>query len=380
MPKLLIVTTVAATLRAFLLPYARHFRQKGWTVDAMSNGATDCPECAKAFDSCYDIPFSRNPIALRNFKTEAGETVGDKIREIVKTEGYDIVHVHTPVAAFLVRFALRKETARPKIVYTAHGFHFHKAKGVSVYKNVFYAGLERVARDWTNHTIVINQEDYDMAIACKVAYKENISLFPGIGLDFSRYSRDGVDVSAVRELHEELTLDKNDELFLMVGEFNPGKRHKDAIQALAKTGRPNFHLALAGAGPLESQMKRLALKLGVGGRVHFLGVRDDIPLLMLSSRATVLPSEREGLNRAAMESVCLGIPVLGSDTRGIRDIITSPSRGVLYPVGNKATLAAAMILAVDDPCPERPEPDEAWRIENLLALHEGLYDKLLERR
>ncbi|GHS93038.1 glycosyl transferase family 1 [Synergistales bacterium] len=378
MPKLLIVTTVAATLRAFLLPYARHFRQQGWTVDAMSNGASGCPECVKSFDECYDIPFSRNPLNIQNYKIPGtGERVGAKIREVVQAGGYDIVHVHTPVAAFLTRFALRKEEKRPKIVYTAHGFHFHKAKGVSVYKNVLYAGLERIARDWTDHTIVINQEDYDMGIACKVAYRENISLFPGIGLDFSRYSRENVDVSKVRELHEELGLGKGDELFLMVGEFNLGKRHKDAIQALAGTGRANFHLALAGTGPLELRMKQLAIELGVGSRTHFLGVRDDVSLLMLSSRATVLPSEREGLSRSVMESICLGIPVLGSDTRGIRDIITSPIRGALFPVGNSAALAAAMILAVDDARQERPEPDEAWRIENLIDLHEKLYKKLL---
>ena len=62
---------------------------------------------------------------------------------------------------------------------------------------------------------------------------------------------------------------------------------------------------------------------------------------MLASRATILPSEREGLNRSLMESIALGIPVLGADVRGIRDLVTDPSRGTLYPVGNSAALAAA---------------------------------------
>ena len=53
MPKLLIVTTVAATLRAFLLPYAQHFRALGWRVDALSRDAGSCAACREAFDYLF---------------------------------------------------------------------------------------------------------------------------------------------------------------------------------------------------------------------------------------------------------------------------------------------------------------------------------------
>lgn len=92
MPKLLIVTTVAATLRAFLLPYARHFRDLGWRVDALSRDAESCAECRETFDACHEVPFSRKPWALRGVRRMNGA-----IRSLVLREGYDIVHVHTPV-------------------------------------------------------------------------------------------------------------------------------------------------------------------------------------------------------------------------------------------------------------------------------------------
>jgi glycosyltransferase involved in cell wall biosynthesis len=78
-----------------------------------------------------------------------------------------------------------------------------------------------------------------------------------------------------------------------------------------------------------------------------------------------------------MESVCLGIPVLGADARGIRDLITTPERGALFPVGRPAALAAAMILAVEDPCGTKPTPDPLWSIDHLLSEHEKIYRKLL---
>ena len=155
MPGLLIVTTVPATILAFLLPYARYFKKKGWTVDAMSSGVSDCEDCQKAFDRCHEMAFSRNPSSLKNFR------INGKIREVVAGVDYDIVHVHTPVASLVTRFALRKlkkapppEGGRPDIVYTAHGFHFHP-NGCFV-KNAIFAALERLAGDWTDRVITIN--------------------------------------------------------------------------------------------------------------------------------------------------------------------------------------------------------------------------------
>ncbi|MDR1978103.1 MAG: glycosyltransferase [Synergistaceae bacterium] len=379
MPKLLIVTTVASTLRAFLLPYARHFKKMNWTVDAMSSGVSDCEECRKAFDRCHEMSFNRNPMSVKNFGS-----ANSKIREIVAAGKYDIVHVHTPVASFVTRFALRKRTSFPnsqascpKIVYTAHGFHFYK--GGNPFKNAVFAALERLAGDWTDHVVTINREDQEAALAFKIATKEHLSLLPGIGLDFTRYSPAAVEIADVKKFHANLKLEKGDELFLMAAEFIPRKRHKDALHALAKTGKKNFHLAFAGTGPLEEAMKRLASKLGIESQVHFLGERTDVPLLMLSSRATILPSAQEGLSRSVMESICLGIPVLGADARGIRELVSAPGRGALFPAGDPAALAAAMILSVEDPSAAKPAPDPLWSIDHLLAEHEKLYRKLLDR-
>lgn len=372
MPKLLIVTTVAATLRAFLLPYARHFRKLGWHVDALSRDSKSCVECQEAFDACYEVPFSRKPWELRGVRRMNGA-----IRSLVLREGYDIVHVHTPVASFVTRMALRKLPAerRPKVVYTAHGFHFHS--GGSPLKNRFYLGLERRAARRTDHLIVINEEDRRAALEHTLVPPERLTCLPGIGLDLASWSPKSVSMAGVRGLYEELELGREDELFLMVAEFNPGKRHRDALDALAKTGRRDFHLALAGRGPLEDEMKALAEKLGLSRQVHFLGQRSDIPLLMLASRATVLPSEREGLSRSLMESIALGIPVLGADARGIRDLVTDSSRGALYPVGNSAALAAAMLIAATAPSEFHPLPDPRWDLGNLLEEHERIYSKLL---
>lgn len=92
-------------------------------VDALANGVSASPQCRAAFDHVYDIDWSRNPLDPRNLIRLPAD-----IRELVQLNRYHVVHVHTPVAGFVVRFALRRQK-EPRVVYTAHGFHFHRSGG-----------------------------------------------------------------------------------------------------------------------------------------------------------------------------------------------------------------------------------------------------------
>ena len=101
MNSLLCVTTVPVSLCAFLLPFAYHFRAQGWRVDAMAQGISTSAECLQAFDRVWEVEWSRNPLKPQNLIVAPRQ-----IQEVVAQEGYDLVHVHTPVAAFVTRYAL----------------------------------------------------------------------------------------------------------------------------------------------------------------------------------------------------------------------------------------------------------------------------------
>ena len=73
---------------------------------------------------------------------------------MLESRGYDLVHVHTPVAAFLTRLAARNMNA--SVLYTAHGFHFYD--GAPLLNWLLYYNMERLARRWTAGLVVINGE------------------------------------------------------------------------------------------------------------------------------------------------------------------------------------------------------------------------------
>lgn len=379
MPKVLFVTTVSGTLRAFLLPFAEHFRSQGWVVDGMAQGITDCSICRNSFDRVWEVNWSRNPLEFNNFI----ETP-KRVKEIVLKEQYDIVHVHTPVAAFITRLALKKarKKGRPKIVYTAHGFHFYK--GAPAYKNAVFLFLEKIAGRWTDYLIVINKEDKSAAVKHKLVSDDHLVYMPGIGVDTSFYAPKKVPDEDIENLRNALKLKPEDKVFLMVGEFISRKRHRDLLEAFSYIRDPHIHLVFAGVGPLMEEMKNLANKKGIGSNVHFLGYRNDIPILMRTSLATILPSEQEGLPRCAMESLSLGVPVIATDIRGTRELVETGG-GKLFKVGDIEGLRDAMQYIIDNPEAAqemgrvgRKQVLEKYELSKIIEMHEALYYRALE--
>ena len=253
-----------------------------------------------------------------------------------------------------------------------------------MHQNAAFKFIERTAGRWTDRLVVINRDDYDAARALRIVSPGRLVFMPGIGVD--RESLDPLRIGGpcVAVTRGKLGLRNDDLLLLMIAEFTPRKRHADAIAAFARLrDMPRVHLALAGTGPLLGRMKRLADSLGVAERVHFLGHRRDVPELIRASVATVLPSAQEGLPRSCMESLCLGVPVIGTRIRGLRDLI-GEGAGLTVPFGDVQALSAAMRRLVTN----RSEAEvmgargrsqmEAYDIRHIIRLHECMYAGLLK--
>jgi glycosyltransferase involved in cell wall biosynthesis len=354
-----------------MLPFVEYFRARGFTVDGMARDITRCTQCTASFHHVWDVGWSRNPLDRQNL-LEARRRVGD----VVRSQGYDLVHVHTPVAGFVTRVALRRlrRTGRPRVIYTAHGFHFYR--GGPKLRCAAFRALEKLAGRWTDQLVVINREDEEAAR--RLVAPDRVHYMRGIGVDLDRYDPKSVAAEDVLRVREELGLGVADSLFLMVAEFNPGKRHRDAVAALARQRRPDVHLALAGTGPLMDDTRRRARDLGLANRVHFLGFRSDIPALVRASVAVVLPSEREGMPRSIMEALSLGVPAIGTRIRGTADLLEGGC-GLLVPVGDVPALAGALSTVLDDPAGAEHmvrrgrERIVDYDLRKIIACHDTLY-------
>ena len=341
--KILIVATIAGAIEDFILPFVRHFRGQGWQVDGVAVDITGNQACVAALNSVWDVPWSRNPLDPRNLFNAVPQ-----IQEIVIQGNYDLVHVHTPVAAFVTRYAIAqlKIKHKPQVIYTAHGFHFHQQGNPLT--NLIFLNLERIAGRWTDYLITINREDEAAARQHHLLSDERIYYTPGIGLELDKYDGNQITKLQIAAIRQELELKDQDVLLLTVAEFTPNKRHRDQLLALKQLNRPEVHLAFAGDGDTRPEMEQLAEELSLNQQVHFLGFRYDIPALICASRSLLLTSRREGLPRSIMEAFCAATPVIGTKIRGIQDLLAD-NCGLLVDVGDINALTQAIAYMVDQP-------------------------------
>lgn len=152
------------------------------------------------------------------------------------------------------------------------------------------------------------------------------------GLDRERFFfRNPVEARARLLEMTGIALPDDTPLIATVGGLVPHKAQHLVIRALAQL--PGTHLAVAGTGPELGALRSLARRLGIGERVHFLGAIDHeaMPMLLSSSAAMVLPSEREGIANAWLEALACGTPVVIGDVGGAREVVTGPAAGRIVP-------------------------------------------------
>jgi len=376
-PSALFVTTVPITLEAFLLPYADRFRAQGWRIDALANGSTLVPALKGHFDRRFDVGWSRNPLDPSNLW---GAT--SRVREVVASNGYNIVHVHTPIAAFVTRLAIHRldASARPVVIYTAHGFHFYD--GQQPLAHALYRFMERIAAPWTDYLVTINDEDCRAAMNLGVPGTDRVRLIRGIGVDTNRYRPKARGGAPVRE---SLGVGSDAFMLTMVAEFAPVKRHELLFKALARCAA-DVKVVLVGDGPLEARLRQTAARLRLTDRVIWAGYRTDVAAILDASDALALVSEREGLPRSVLEAMACALPVIGTDTRGIHDAVGSVA-GWIVGKNDVAALAAAIDEAASRPDERRRRGELAReRVERLFSLeiiaqqYEELYREALASR
>ena len=103
-------------------------------------------------------------------------------------------------------------------------------------------------------------------------------------------------------------------------------------------------LLLAGSGPEESRLRRLAAELGLEKAVAFLGpiFGAEKARLLAAADIFVLPSYSEGLPFALLEAMAMGVPVVASDVGAIRDVVIDGVHGLLIAPRQTAAIADAI--------------------------------------
>ena len=260
-----------------------------------------------------------------------------RLREIISSGHFDIVHVHSPLPGSVARLIVRTmpSQTRPVLVCTEHntwGTH-----------HVATRWANRLTGRWDAHVFAVTDE-------------ARLSMH-GPAVDNAETLKHGIDVASVSAqrsqravVRAELNL-RDDELVVgTVANFRQQKDYPNLLAAariLDDRALP-VRFVVVGQGPLETEMRVLRDKLGLTERVIFTGFRSDATRVMAAVDVFTLASKWEGLPVALMEALALGLPVVATDVGGVGEAMHDGIDALLVPPSDATVLADALQRVLTD--------------------------------
>jgi glycosyltransferase involved in cell wall biosynthesis len=104
-----------------------------------------------------------------------------------------------------------------------------------------------------------------------------------------------------------------------------------------------------GEGPDRARYEAELQRLGLADAVQFLGYRYDVPELTAAADVVVLTSIKEGIPRALMQAMAVGVPVVATNVKGSREVVADGRTGFLVPLDDDQALAERIGILLDAP-------------------------------
>jgi glycosyltransferase involved in cell wall biosynthesis len=294
-----------------------------------------------------------------------------RLRRLLVTRGFDVIHLHSPMVAGPARVAARtvRGARRPRVVTTEH--------------NEWWS---YVLPTRTVNAVTFPLDDVHLAVSDDV--RQSIPRRLRRRVQTVVHGTSVAEVRAFRAQREtaraELGLGPDEVVVGSIANFRAQKAYPDLLAAarLLADRLPDVTVLAVGQGPLEAELRARHAELELGERFRFLGYRADAFRVLAACDIFTLASRYEGYPVALMEALAIGLPVVATAVGGMPDAVRQGVEGIIVPPARPDLLAAALEdLATDDELRARmgraalARGDE-YDIANAVRVIEDVYDRL----
>jgi len=293
----------------------------------------------------HEIPF-RRPIAPGRDSWH-GLRLGWRLLD----RGFDVIHTHSSKAGALGRSTAFVLSGAAR-VHTPHTYAASFEGGVGQGGEApgplgLIMATERLLGRVTDRLIHVSEGERAEGEMLGVIKPGRARVVPN-GIDVTPFA----SPSGGAAVREQFAIPGAARVVGTVGLLNDAKGHDLLIDALAALPE-DVHALIVGSGELESALRERAAGLGVDGRVHITGWRDDLAACHDAMDAFCLPSRWEGLSYALLEAGAAGLPCVSTDVNGSRDVLDPDGSsgapcGVIVPTGDVPALSGALLSVLDD--------------------------------
>ena len=310
------------------------------------------------------------------FKYEPYElALSSKLFDVISKHKIDVLHVHYAIphayAAYMAKKILKENGYNIPIITTLHGTDI-----TLVGNNPFYKPAV---------TFSINKSDIVTCVSKSLmedtreffGIKREIKVIPNF-IDIDKYAKK-------HDLCQGNMLAQDDEKIIVhVSNFRPLKRIIDVLKIFKKINQKiNSKLIMVGDGPDKNKAKEFLRKNNLKNKVIFLGKTNEVDEILCSSDLFLLPSEKESFGLAALEAMALKVPVISTNTGGLKDLNINGNSGYTSDIGDIDSMAKNAIKILSDDSLEKKYRNQAFEnakkydIKTVIPLYEKIYDEAL---
>lgn len=290
-----------------------------------------------------------------------------------------VLHAFLPLVTFVG--ALCGRILQVPLVITSR-----RALGTHQERFLFLQPLD-VAAGRLSHWVTVNSR----AVAEDTMRREHLNPDRIIhiynGIETQRYARSGADRWKTRQL---LGIDRHAAVVIVVANLIAYKGHADFLHAFAQVAQRLKHAVALVVGEDRGILRDLqacAAKLGVRDKVHWLGLRQDVPALLGAADVSVLSSHEEGFSNVILESMAAGLPVVATRVGGNSEALIHGLTGCLVPPQRPGMLADGIVDLLTHPEKAarmgrlaRKRVRQLFSVEQMVNAHHRLYREAMHMR
>jgi phosphatidyl-myo-inositol alpha-mannosyltransferase len=259
-----------------------------------------------------------------------------RVRQILREEQFDVLHIHEPLMPALPLTALRCSETITVGTFHAHGQSYASNLGYLVGKTI----VKRRVRKLHGRIAVSN-----------TAQRFVGSYFPGDytvipnGIDLEWWQRPAKPLERFADGRPNV---------LFLGRLENRKGLKYLIRAFQQVRQevPGARLIVAGDGRLRAGFERYVWRHDLEADVFFTGyiAAEERPRYFASADVFCAPSTgQESFGIVLLEAMACGKPIVASNIDGYRDVVTNRREGMLVPVKDEDALAGALVELLSNP-------------------------------
>jgi glycosyltransferase involved in cell wall biosynthesis len=321
-----------------------------------------------------DIPVILVPWGIYKPFVKAARAVAKIVREL----GIDVIHTHSYYGDALGAFT--KLFVKVKVVSTVYVWGKYE-----LHRQIMQL-MDWIALHFVDKVTAHCDRTRHWTVKLGFSAKKVSTLITG----FPTQERPEITPEQRLELRRSMGVQDNEILMLNVARIHPEKAHDQLLQVFDIVHRhhPNTRLWISGTGWewLEKKLKAQRSELGLDNAVEFVGFKQNLWPMLLSSDMMIHTSHVEGVPVAILYGMTAGLPIVVSDVGSLYEVIEQGVNGIRIPENDNQAFAAAIIELLKDPARAKRMGEAArhfvetdYSIETAVRRVEQTYREVLAR-